>query len=335
MQWIGKKKKAMKKRIYSILIVITILFTGFLYHRLVYNFREYLYQEDRMVDSHSKSVYLTYNLPFKEKLFLKIKVSKTTVLNEVRFNNNLLELKELVVGSTKAYSFYIPEELITGDKNTVRLVFSEANPTGIDVRLHNRRKKISDNLAILFSQSYLFKTNKTYGGFAIAALVMFLIAFILKNIYANIFPFVVSVKIEKYIATSILPGNIALAFIYFVPLSLGYRFVMSERYFFTFQSICIGFTLAGVIIKNVRSLQIREHHTEVFSSIWQERFKRYYRWVKAKDFSDKCILLFIFLLIMCAFMLILEMEWLAEQFANIVYFILVIGVVIKSVKFIR
>jgi hypothetical protein len=38
---------------------------------------------------------------------------------------------------------------------------------------------------------------------------------------------------------------------------------------------------------------------------------------------------------MCAFLLILGMEWLAEQFANIAYFALVLGVMIKFVKFVR
>jgi len=57
--------------------------------------------------------------------------------------------------------------------------------------------------------------------------------------------------------------------------------------------------------------------------------------IKSKEFSDKCILLFMFLLIMCALLLILGMEWPAEQFANIAYLALVLGVVIKFVKMVR
>jgi len=58
-------------------------------------------------------------------------------------------------------------------------------------------------------------------------------------------------------------------------------------------------------------------------------------WIKRREFSDKCILLFMSLLILGAFLLILRLEWVAEQFASIAYFSLVVGVGIKFVNLVR
>ncbi|NOX96507.1 MAG: hypothetical protein GXO98_00280 [Nitrospirae bacterium] len=58
-------------------------------------------------------------------------------------------------------------------------------------------------------------------------------------------------------------------------------------------------------------------------------------WIKQRKFSDKCILLFITLLILAVFLLVLRLARVAEQLANIAYFSLVVGVGMKFVDLVR
>lgn len=57
--------------------------------------------------------------------------------------------------------------------------------------------------------------------------------------------------------------------------------------------------------------------------------------MKGRELSDKLILSFMFLLVMCTLLLIQGVEPVAEQFANVAYFALVIGVGIKFVKLVK
>lgn len=53
------------------------------------------------------------------------------------------------------------------------------------------------------------------------------------------------------------------------------------------------------------------------------------------NLSSALILDFMLLLILCAFLLMVKAEWIAKQLANLAYFLLVIGVVMKAVAFFR
>ena len=52
-------------------------------------------------------------------------------------------------------------------------------------------------------------------------------------------------------------------------------------------------------------------------------------WFLSKDFSDKCILLFMALLFTCALLLSFNLSFIAEFLANVAYLFLVTGVIIK------
>ncbi len=64
-------------------------------------------------------------------------------------------------------------------------------------------------------------------------------------------------------------------------------------------------------------------------------FRKFFIRYHKTNLSSAFILDFMLLLVLCAFLLMIRAEWLAEQIANLAYFLLVIGVVMKAVAFFR
>ncbi len=341
----------MKKRIYLILIFILILLSGYLYHGLVYDFKDDLYQEERMITIEGKETILEYNIPFKEVLFLKLKIPPTSVLEKVKFNSDLLKVEEKDFKSTKTYYFYIPKQIIHGNTNQLKLVFSKIPKVDIDVRLYNYRKKFSDNFVVLLSNHHIFKANKSYNGAVFAAILLIGFCFLSRYVSGQVFTFGAS-RIYKYIFIILFLIGIILGIMRFIPLQLGFRIAITEGYFFTVAVVWGGIGVISIVVKSIvvfaakgktcivfvgRTINKvnKEDLTKILSPLWYKRFIKYFHWLSVRDFSDKCVLLFMVLLIICAFFLILQLEPVAEQLANIAYFALVIGVVIKFVKMVR
>ncbi len=64
-------------------------------------------------------------------------------------------------------------------------------------------------------------------------------------------------------------------------------------------------------------------------------FEQFLSWVKSLEFSGKCIFLSAIFLLICSNLLIFHLEFPPKLFANMAYYALVIGVIIKFIKFVR
>ncbi|MBA7708376.1 hypothetical protein ES703_117274 [subsurface metagenome] len=58
---------------------------------------------------------------------------------------------------------------------------------------------------------------------------------------------------------------------------------------------------------------------------------RYHKTMLASAF----ILDFMLLLVLCAFLFMIKAEWMAKQLANLAYFLLLIGVIMKAIQFFK
>ena len=324
----------MLKKIYLVLILALIALSGFLYQRLVFNFKGQLYSNEEMSPADTGKVFLKYDIPYKETLFLKIKTPQAFPLKKLIFNNNIIVPQQTVLrGITYSYYIYIHKDFVSAGRNYLKVSLFRAPKENIDVRLYNHRKRISDNLSVFFIDSNIFKAKKPFLNllFTIMGIVLICLALLMVLRYI----FLPRQRIYPYIFLSFLPGNIFLILVYLIPLSLGYRIAMSWGYFFSLQAAAIILSSAAILPFEFLRVRKKEDSGNVFSPLFVLGANRILAWIKTREFSDKCILLFMFLLINCALFLILNLEPVAEQLANVAYFALVTGVVIKFVKMVR
>ena len=324
----------MLRRVYLILILALIALSAFLYQRLVFNFRGQVYSKEEMPAADTGEVFLKYNIPYKETLFLNIKTPRALPLGKLTFNDNIIVPRQTILrGVTYSYYIYIPEDYVSVGRNYLKLSLSWSPKVNIDVRLYNYRKRISGNLSAFFIDSHIFKAKKSFLNILFIVMGLILICFSLTAALRYIF--LSRQKIYLYIFLSFLPGNIFLILVYLIPLSLGYRIAMSGGYFFFLQVAAI--ILSSAVILSFRFLRTRDQEDSgnVFFPLFSRGANKIFAWLRTREFSDKCILLFMFLLINCALFLIINLEPVAEQLANIAYFALVTGVVIKFIKMVR
>ena len=113
-----------------------------------------------------------------------------------------------------------------------------------------------------------------------------------------------------------------------------YRVVITPSFFWAVGWVSFSVTVAGLVLRKLyQGYKIKE--SLIINPKVKKFIIRIFRWVESRGFSDKCIILFMFLLVMCALSLSLGLEPVAEQLANVAYFLLVIGVVGKFIRFLR
>jgi len=282
------------------------------------------------------------NLSEKQDYVFKVKYEfKNTDTDVVMLNGEQLEVRISNKGKdivTRYY--YVPKNIIKEGENFLKIEFYPSNPPNIDLRIRNYIVSTAGgNIVIALKNSTVKKTG--FVSILIIGIVFFIFSFGLWILYIYLG------KLLKLSINQVLFNNI-LSFMFwsglyfilgivsiFTPYSLAmcpsYLFVL--LFFVTLVSNLFLSLLAVYFSMQIDSVSLSKFEDKGHKiPMWLDKL---FSWLKSKELSDKCVLFFIFLLIMCAFMLILEMEWLAEQFANIVYFTLVIGAVIKFIKFVR
>jgi hypothetical protein len=61
----------------------------------------------------------------------------------------------------------------------------------------------------------------------------------------------------------------------------------------------------------------------------------FFTWLENSTYAERLILIFIVLLMLAAFLLILNLEVIAEQMANLAYLLLVIGLIMKVLELLK
>ena len=311
---------------------------------------EKIVEMKNMYPVNSVSFNKVITLPKKSDYIIKIKYDyKNTGAEIVSLNGKELELKfSRKRKNIVTRYYYLPKEIAKADKNILRIKFFPSNPSNIDLRIRNYIGLTAGrSMAITFKDTAIERKSGlfiTITGiiFFIFSLSLWIFLIYLNNRIFNLPPR--AIIINNIIAFS--PSIIFYLIGSIVSVVGPYSFAVRPGYLFMFLfivTLIFSITLNLLFLLVLRSYGFQvifeQNITDKKESIKQYELSswlaRFINWIKSREFSDKCVLFFMFLLFMCAFLLILDMEWLAEQFANIAYFVLVLGVMIKFVKFAR
>jgi ABC-type Fe3+-siderophore transport system permease subunit len=190
----------------------------------------------------------------------------------------------------------------------------------------------TEHIAILFKssgflKSYPFRLPRFMAAALVSALLIFFIFQLAFLVSRFLFKKLVDEEAVKY-GLAFLPCLLVLFIFYLFSEFSGFRILLQPGYFL---QICI-FLVAIVLLPMfwVVSSDIEQLEGELTLGHKIER------WMKARDFSDRCILIYMFLLVLCGGLLfILELKSTIEFIGDIAYFALLAGVIIKFAQFIK
>lgn len=230
-------------------------------------------------------------------------------------------------GAVETVYIYLPPEVIVTGKNTIEILFNENAPKDVDVRVSNYRRKIGNAIFVFFNDSALL-VHTTFSFVRIVITILFLV--LLLGLFtfglSRIFSFDIT-TIFIHLMYSVTPFLLFLILLSLFPyLSMKYSIRISPVYFWF-----IGVTLCS--ITQVIMLIIHGYHARY--KIKNDILLTFREWILARRFSEKCILLFMILLLMCAFFINFNQQLITDLLANIAYVSLVIGVIAKYILFIK
>ncbi|MCM8783428.1 MAG: hypothetical protein NC818_01415 [Candidatus Omnitrophica bacterium] len=266
-----------------------------------------------------------FNLPEKDIYILKVWGKDSP--QEVYFNDKILshfyfrkrgELKELY--------FSLPEDLVNEGSNKIKIV----SPLSYSLRIRNHLGT-ADYGTVLFKESKFLKEKRfNFRKFLLGIVLFSLSIFFIFRFFSFL------TKNLLIIILSYIPCFLFFLFSFFISQFSPYRIILHIYSFLGMSIFLVGIIMVPLfLIFSARKIDIKllkenfQKDKDLFLS------NRIVYWIMTREFSDKCILTFMFLLILCAFLLIFKLEPVAEQIANLAYLVLVLGVGIKFVKFIR
>ena len=289
------------------------------------------------------------NFPQAGDYVIKVKYNFANTDGEVVvLNGDKLELrinKEKGIIRTRYY--YAPREVVKEGKNFLRINFYPSNPPDIDLRIRNYLTSAAGGNVVLTLKNSVIR-KKDFVSVVISGIIFFIFSlglWVFTTYLGNIF----NLSMPAVIYSNVIAFSPAmlLYLISGVGSAIGpFSLAVSPVYLFIFLFITILIFSIGLdllflfLFRKINSEAISKQGSLDKAGIvksyelpfWLEKILN---WIKSREFSDKCILFFMFLLIMCAFLLILHLEPVAEQLANVAYLALVLGVTIKFVRFIK
>jgi len=292
---------------------------------------------DKVVFPVKDKTILNFNLQEKDAFLMEVKTKKGKINNsKVRIFVNG-EPVSMVFKQKHRFYYKIPEKYTNAGENEVRFAFSE--PAGsITFARFKFRNYIgySSNFPkgfILFDDSGCLKSIHSLGlsnlvGIAFLFLYIYLFLFIGSNLVSGCTKLELT-SIYRNGLLSFLPGIFLLFLVVLLFTSTPYHIIFDIWTFILFCFILPAFVwiilMAGVLSKTYRIIPQLLMKLGI-------HFKN-----KKKFFSSSktYILGFMVLLVICAFLLIFKAEKIAEQVANVAYFLLAIGVGIELYSFIK
>lgn len=348
----------MKPKIQITWSIVVALCMGRFYYGLVNTHPHVKFFETReMLPAASNILHTTLNLPAKDEYILKIKhMIKKEQAKTVLLNGNLLEMGVRKKGYDILTEYYrVAADVTRVGQNSLKINFHSGLPPEVEVWIRNYiTRELGGALYSLSADSRLIRNRpKPILYSVIFAGVLFLIWQGLSYLWQKFFA-ISKNKTLLFNIISFSPSFLIMGLAWtlpnFKPGGLAsIHLLISSSYLYSL--VIFSVILAQIIILSSVSIKSSLRQSRLSTEmqdllpdksaaitpkkelpLWMVKT---IDWLKRREFSDKCILLFIALLMMCAFLLILHLEPIAEQLANIAYFSLVIGVVIKFVKFIR
>ena len=303
----------------------------------------------QMHDVNSSAFREMISLPQKQNYVFKIKYEfKNADIESVSLNGNRLKLR---VSNKRnficARYYYAPQDIVNEGENILKIHFYPGFPPNVDIRIRNYIASTEDKNIILTMRGSLIN-QKDFVGLMPIAIFFFIFSFCLwwgYIYFGRIFNLPLNGTITNNIIT-FLPCTLLYFVFGIASISTPYSLAITPSYLFvslfTITLVVIiplnllsVFFLRQTPIETIQDDKILHQTRKIKRHELPKWLEKFLSWIKSREFSDKCILFFMFLLIMCAFLLILSLEWLAKQSANAAYFTLVIGVVIKFAKFAR
>lgn len=223
----------------------------------------------------------------------------------------------------------IPPEKLNVGKNSFKIYLSSNISTWVTMRLENYKGETNNQIFILFKDSHILPLRESPITYLYSVLIiLFIYLFLLWRAGEHIY---------SKILISLLPANILLLSAYIILATLGLRLFVTSCYFWMLQAVSLALACCMVfynynkkiMMKNIGKLHLNNCLTYLRS--WTIAF---WQWLKPRPFSDKCIILFIFLITVRALLLIIHLEIILKQLTNIAYFALYLGVIIKFVTLI-
>jgi hypothetical protein len=338
----------MKSKIFVIITTVLIGFSlSYLYSNIVISHpREKLKEFRKKVYLKGKRARQDFELS-KDAYLLKIKsIVKENQPKEIFVNGFQLtpDIYHYIRrrGDIETSYVHLPRQIIREGRNSIKINFLKNRPKDVEIILANYRKQIGNDIYILFSDSVAFPSgNLSFKTTLLAIILIFLVFGVMSYLLSRILYLTIN-RLFLYQIYSLLPFLAFLSCLWIGGnLSRLYKVVLTPSYFWTFGLVSFFVTEGGLVSRKLlrghrkKDIEVKTKEPLIINLKAITFVTKIFDWIKTREFSDKCVLLFMALLIMCAFLLVLHLEKIAEQLANVAYFALVMGVVIKFIRLMR
>jgi len=271
-----------------------------------------------------------FDLP-KDYYYLKVKHVMYEKQDKMLFvNKSILDsdkfLKAARKGIIETDSLYVPDDLIKPGHNTIEVIFNQNPPGDVDVTLSNYRKNIGDGIYILFFDS----TTILGAGFSIKrlmlAIIVIFLSWMLPILLGKFFTVTTrdAVLLQLYSLLALLITLISLVLV--GDIGKLFRIVIVPDYFLNLSFTVVFFIQFLILFPKMHYIHIKDQ-VSLLPSVSSYQLK--------SKLADIGIILSLILLIFCSFLWLLHLELLFIPLADIALLFLCIGVIIKSLAFIK
>ncbi len=340
----------MRFRVNILMGIIIVSFMGMFYYQLINTYKETdFFQFHKLASLASYVFTAVIELPVQDEYLLKLKhLIRPKERKTIFLNGNLLELAERKVGSEILTEYYrVPKEFVHHHKNVLKIRFQYQKPPEIELWIRNYiSSELSGNMYLLLANSNLIRNRPEP---ILNSLVFVLILFLLwEGIYCfwrNLFG-IESILFQfiSFLPSLLILGSAFSLPIIITPYGVSFSLLMSQS--FLYSIVIFGVIFIQIILGGTVGFKKKAFYFRKEKRIKKERLlygqlpswtikiiNKIIEWLNARELSDKCILLFMVLLVFCAFFLMVRLTPLAEQLANFAYLFLAISIIIKFFKF--
>lgn len=230
---------------------------------------------------------------------------------------------------------HIPKGLINDGKNTIDIYFSKNAPPDLNIILSNCRKKIGDGIYVLFSDSLHIPSGEISIKAILQAVIIIFSLFAAMILFLNIILYPSFNRLLLYQIYSLLPFLVFLAIIWvYNSLNKTYRVMFTFNYYLKLGIISFFIINICLLFPTLRRRKNIKENSIIDTKLLNSAIKAITR-VRIREFSDKCILLFMALLMVSTLIYLSDLREIAEQFANVACLALITGVVIKFIIFLK